>query len=254
MTQNATEQWVDISNFGFSKLVSIVLGDVIQENIVTLAKNPRIESGELKTEIARIIPNFGRYDNIEGRYDNFEGFTVYMNQCIISRQNTESAQYCLRDRDGHEGPVSIETIRACDHDWINDEVSIQIGMDHEDNYSLRFKRDPIVYPDGTSLQTVLRDNFKEIMDWSEESPQDAMPCDQGQPESALIEITTGKLPRFEVRPLSAEDGGGYLLEFPDYPGCMADGDTPEQAVAEGSDALKSYLATQEGSGTRQHVQ
>ena len=56
-------------------------------------------------------------------------------------------------------------------------------------------------------------------------------------------MTTEKLPRFEVRPLSAEEGGGYLVEFPDYPGCIADGDTPEQAIAEGSDALRSYLAT-----------
>lgn len=56
-------------------------------------------------------------------------------------------------------------------------------------------------------------------------------------------MTNETLPRFQVRPLSAEEGGGYLVEFPDYPGCIADGDTPEQAVAEGSDALKSYLAT-----------
>ena len=65
---------------------------------------------------------------------------------------------------------------------------------------------------------------------------------------------TEKLPRFKVRPLSAEEGNGYLLEFPDYPGCMADGDTPEQAIAEGYDALKSYLATLKESGTRQQAQ
>lgn len=51
------------------------------------------------------------------------------------------------------------------------------------------------------------------------------------------------LPRFEMRPLSEEEGGGYLIEFPDYPGCIADGETPEQAMAEGVDALQSYLAT-----------
>ena len=54
---------------------------------------------------------------------------------------------------------------------------------------------------------------------------------------------TGKLPRFEVRPLSEEEGGGYLLEFYDYPGCIADGDTPIQAIREGFDALRSYRAT-----------
>ena len=56
-------------------------------------------------------------------------------------------------------------------------------------------------------------------------------------------MKTEQLPRFEVRPLSEEEGGGYLVEFPNYPGCIADGDTPAGAVAEGFDALKSYLAT-----------
>ena len=53
----------------------------------------------------------------------------------------------------------------------------------------------------------------------------------------------GTLPRFEIRPLAAVEGGGYLVEFPDYPGCIADGATPEAAIEEGRDALKSYLAT-----------
>lgn len=51
------------------------------------------------------------------------------------------------------------------------------------------------------------------------------------------------LPRFELRPLSEEEGGGYLVEFPDYPGCIADGETPEQAIQEGRDALASYIGT-----------
>ena len=56
-------------------------------------------------------------------------------------------------------------------------------------------------------------------------------------------MTSDKLPRFEMRPLTVEEGGGYLVEFPDYPGCIADGETPEQAMAESVDALSSYLAT-----------
>ncbi len=52
-----------------------------------------------------------------------------------------------------------------------------------------------------------------------------------------------QLPRFEIRPLGEEDGGGYLITFPDYPGCMADGETPEEALAEGRDALVSYIET-----------
>jgi antitoxin HicB len=56
------------------------------------------------------------------------------------------------------------------------------------------------------------------------------------------------LPRFEIRPLSKEEGGGYLVEFPDFPGCVADGETPEMAVREGRDALASYLLTLEELG------
>ena len=48
---------------------------------------------------------------------------------------------------------------------------------------------------------------------------------------------------FTVRPLSADDGGGWLVEFPDLPGCMADGETPEEALREAEDALHSWLET-----------
>jgi antitoxin HicB len=46
---------------------------------------------------------------------------------------------------------------------------------------------------------------------------------------------------FELRPLSKDDGGGWLITFPDLPGCMADGETIEEAISEGQDALKSWL-------------
>ncbi len=62
------------------------------------------------------------------------------------------------------------------------------------------------------------------------------------------------LPRFEVRPLSAEEGGGYLVEFPDYPGCIADGATPEEAIREARDALASYRATLQDLGRPAQVQ
>lgn len=58
------------------------------------------------------------------------------------------------------------------------------------------------------------------------------------------------LPRFEIKPLSLEDGGGYLIEFPDFPGCMADGETPEEAIREGRDALLSYKRTLEELGRK----
>ncbi len=48
---------------------------------------------------------------------------------------------------------------------------------------------------------------------------------------------------FFIRPLLQQEGGGYLIEFPDLPGCLSDGETPEQAIANGRDALQSYLLT-----------
>jgi antitoxin HicB len=53
---------------------------------------------------------------------------------------------------------------------------------------------------------------------------------------------------FQVRPLTAEEGGGYLIEFPDVPGCIADGETPAEAIANGRDALKSVLLTMQEFG------
>jgi antitoxin HicB len=48
---------------------------------------------------------------------------------------------------------------------------------------------------------------------------------------------------FQVRPLAEEDGGGYLIEFPDLPGCLSDGATIEEAIVNGADALRSWIET-----------
>jgi antitoxin HicB len=47
--------------------------------------------------------------------------------------------------------------------------------------------------------------------------------------------------RFEVRPLSAEDGGGLLISFPDLPGCFSDGDTHDEAIANGREAFYEWV-------------
>ncbi len=47
---------------------------------------------------------------------------------------------------------------------------------------------------------------------------------------------------FEIHPLSKDEGGGYSIVFPDLPGCRSDGATPEEAIENGRDALKSWLA------------
>ena len=46
---------------------------------------------------------------------------------------------------------------------------------------------------------------------------------------------------FEIRPLSKDEGGGYSITFPDLPGCWSDGATPEEAIENGRDALRSWL-------------
>jgi antitoxin HicB len=35
---------------------------------------------------------------------------------------------------------------------------------------------------------------------------------------------------FDLRPLSKAEGGGWLITWPDLPGCMSDGETPEEAI------------------------
>ena len=47
--------------------------------------------------------------------------------------------------------------------------------------------------------------------------------------------------RFTVRPLAVDEGGGYLIEFPDLPGCMSDGDTVQEAIENGVDAMRGWL-------------
>ncbi len=46
---------------------------------------------------------------------------------------------------------------------------------------------------------------------------------------------------FEMRQLSNEEGGGWLIVFPDLPGCMSDGETVDEAVKNGQDALECWL-------------
>ena len=44
-----------------------------------------------------------------------------------------------------------------------------------------------------------------------------------------------------VSPLSEADGGGFAATVPDLPGCISDGDTPEEAIANVADAIKVWL-------------
>lgn len=46
-----------------------------------------------------------------------------------------------------------------------------------------------------------------------------------------------------VRALSADEGGGFLAEVPDLPGCQSDGETPEQAIDNVKDAIAAWVET-----------
>jgi antitoxin HicB len=50
---------------------------------------------------------------------------------------------------------------------------------------------------------------------------------------------------FELRPLTNDEGGGWLVVYPDLPGCMSDGETPEEAMINGKDALAAWLKAAE---------
>lgn len=54
--------------------------------------------------------------------------------------------------------------------------------------------------------------------------------------------------RFAIRPLTQDEGGGYLIEYPDLPGCMSDGKTVEEAIVNGLDAQAEWVAAMREAG------
>ena len=54
--------------------------------------------------------------------------------------------------------------------------------------------------------------------------------------------------RMTIRPLTADEGGGYLVEFPDLPGCMSDGETVVEAVAHAQEAKADWIAAMRDAG------
>jgi antitoxin HicB len=56
--------------------------------------------------------------------------------------------------------------------------------------------------------------------------------------------------QFTVRPLSKQEGGGYLVEYPDIPGCMSDGETIEEAISNCREALRDCVDVFRESGRK----
>lgn len=54
--------------------------------------------------------------------------------------------------------------------------------------------------------------------------------------------------RLTLRPLGTEEGGGWLAEVPELPGCMSDGDTPQEAVENVMDAIACWIEAAEEDG------
>jgi len=53
---------------------------------------------------------------------------------------------------------------------------------------------------------------------------------------------------FDIRPLSRVEGGGFLISYPDFSECISDGETVEEAIANGREALTSVIATLKAKG------
>lgn len=48
---------------------------------------------------------------------------------------------------------------------------------------------------------------------------------------------------FTIRHLLKDEGGGYLIEYPDLPGCMSDGETIDETIKNGHDAIRAWIET-----------
>lgn len=51
-----------------------------------------------------------------------------------------------------------------------------------------------------------------------------------------------------ISPLSDVDGGGFVATVPDLPGCMSDGETPEEAIANVRDAIEMWMEAARDAG------
>lgn len=45
----------------------------------------------------------------------------------------------------------------------------------------------------------------------------------------------------QLRPLSPEEGGGWLATVPDLPGCVSDGETREEALKNVNEAIRGWI-------------
>jgi antitoxin HicB len=53
-----------------------------------------------------------------------------------------------------------------------------------------------------------------------------------------------------VQPLKEEDGGGFVATVPDLPGCMSDGETPEEALTNVQGAIEAWIEAAQDIGRK----
>jgi antitoxin HicB len=46
---------------------------------------------------------------------------------------------------------------------------------------------------------------------------------------------------FEIRPLTAKEGGGFLISYTDFAECISDGENVQEALVNGQDALQATI-------------
>lgn len=54
--------------------------------------------------------------------------------------------------------------------------------------------------------------------------------------------------RYLMEPLDADQGGGFLVRFPELPGCMADGETQAEALSNARDAFAAWMSARIDAG------
>ena len=55
---------------------------------------------------------------------------------------------------------------------------------------------------------------------------------------------------FKIDPVPADEGGGFVITFPDLPGCISDGATYEETIVNGRDAFQAWMEAQLEDGKR----
>ena len=53
-----------------------------------------------------------------------------------------------------------------------------------------------------------------------------------------------------VSPIPPDEGGGFVITFPDLPGCISDGETIEDATHNGRDAFLAWISAKADVGKK----